>query len=774
MSEIEANNGSVGGKRLLVRTRAKRPGSRCNLKPTLDPAPCRVDKIVSTNQPLVVDPAKSSSSRSRSSSLAGYLTRSTRILSRHFWVWPILGAFLIVIVGWWVRSRMESTMMTQLASELQTVLNADVAALRVWLGAHQSNARTLGVQSRVIATASELTDLVKTSGPSSATLMASSQFRELQEYFKPVLESQGYTDAVVFGLDGRVLFSFNEQLVGQPTPTAYDSFLKKVFAGRATMSHPFPSVILLRDEKGNLRAGVPTMFVAAPIKASNGTVVAALGLRIRPEKDFTQILSVARIGNSGETYAFDRNGTMLSDSRFDNDLKSLGLIPDRDDATSVLNLQLRDPGVDLRKSRRPDKPRSELGLTRMVGDAVQGRNGVDVNGYRDYRGIEVMGAWSWLGEYDFGVGTEVDLAEAYQPLYILRKAFFVLFLVLLLCGGLVFFFMIAVERLQARMRKATVAAKQLGQYVLDEELGAGAYGTVYKAHHAMLRRAVAVKLLGVDKTNESTITRFEREVQVTSQLNHPNTVSIYDFGRTPEGVFYYAMEYLNGINLDKLVKEFGPQCEGRVISILRQICGSLSEAHEVGLIHRDIKPANVILNLRGGMADVVKVLDFGLVKAVNPALQVELTVGDSVVGTPLYISPEGADRPDEVDARSDLYSVGAVGYFLLTGKAIFDSRNLSELLMDQIKTVPKKPSERLGAKISDDLENLIMQCLARDPDQRPASAKAFDETLSKCRSAGQWSQAQARDWWQKYLGATEARETARLQEKTLVIAPTPP
>ena len=214
-----------------------------------------------------------------------------------------------------------------------------------------------------------------------------------------------------------------------------------------------------------------------------------------------------------------------------------------------------------------------------------------------------------------GLITEVDVAEAFRPLTILQWAFYSIFGLLALSSVAIFVFTLVVARLQRDAQKAAIEAKHLGQYRLEEKIGAGAMGVVYRGHHAMLRRPTAIKLLNVEKVNEASIERFEREVQITSQLNHPNTVAIYDYGRTPEGVFYYAMEYLDGIDLQFLVDRYGPQPEGRVIHILKQMCGSLYEAHSLGLVHRDIKPANVMLNRRGGEADVVKVLDFGLVKA---------------------------------------------------------------------------------------------------------------------------------------------------------------
>jgi serine/threonine protein kinase len=262
--------------------------------------------------------------------------------------------------------------------------------------------------------------------------------------------------------------------------------------------------------------------------------------------------------------------------------------------------------------------------------------------------------------------------------------------------------------------------------------------------------------------NQSSAARFEREVQLTSRLTHPNTITLYDYGRTPEGIFYYAMEYLDGLTLARLVKQYGAQPEGRVISILRQVCGSLAEAHAIGLVHRDIKPANIFLTQRGGVADVVKVLDFGLVKVRDPQGGAELTMAEATLGTPLYMSPEAVEHSNEVDARSDLYSLGAVGYFLVTGEALFDWLTLGEVLMHQVKDMPVRPSERLGKPVSPDLEELLMRCLAKNPASRPANARELDDALARCRSAADWTRELADEWWRKFA--------ATQNEKTVVTA----
>jgi serine/threonine-protein kinase len=198
----------------------------------------------------------------------------------------------------------------------------------------------------------------------------------------------------------------------------------------------------------------------------------------------------------------------------------------------------------------------------------------------------------------------------------------------------------------------------------------------FRASHAMLRRPTAVKLLRPDLAGEDALQRFEREVQLTSQLTHPNTIAIYDYGRTPDGTFYYAMEFLDGMHLETLVSRHGPQGAPRVIHILSQVCGSLAEAHEHGLIHRDIKPANIILCERGNQHDVAKVVDFGLVKNIEAPDDIAISAATTITGTPLFMSPETIKSPDRVDGRNDLYSVGAVGYYLLTGKQLSSAKTL--------------------------------------------------------------------------------------------------
>jgi hypothetical protein len=311
-----------------------------------------------------------------------------------------------------------------------------------------------------------------------------------------------------------------------------------------------------------------------------------------------------------------------------------------------------------------------------------------------------------------------------------------------------------------RLRKSVARARRLGQYTLGEKLGEGGMGVVYRAEHEMLRRPTAIKLLPPGRAGEDSLKRFEREVQQTARLTSPHTVSIYDFGRTPDGLFYYVMEYLDGVDLEGLVRESGPLAPGRAVRILRQVCAALSEAHGIGLIHRDIKPSNILLCERGGFPDVAKVLDFGLVREVSDSSDPRLTAENVLHGTPEYLAPEAIRKVDSIDARSDLYSLGAVAYFLLTGTPVFSGRGALELIHHHLQTEPESLSRRLGRPVPPKLEALVLACLAKDPDQRPESARALADALHACDDVPPWNELDARAWWREHAARKEAAKTA--------------
>jgi len=298
-------------------------------------------------------------------------------------------------------------------------------------------------------------------------------------------------------------------------------------------------------------------------------------------------------------------------------------------------------------------------------------------------------------------------------------------------------------------------ARELGSYRLVERLGAGGMGEVWKASHRFLARPAAIKLIqsSVAGASDEARRRFEREAQVTARLRSPYTVTLFDFGVADNGAFYYVMELLEGLDTDTLVKRFGPMPAERVVYLLRQVCHSLSEAHASGLVHRDIKPANIFLCRYGEDHDFVKVLDFGIAKAVHDMAetQVALTVANVIHGTPAFIAPEQALGGVDVDPRADIYSVGCVAYWLLTGQLVFAADAPMKLLLAHAHEEPERPSARTELPIPRELDDLVLTCLAKDRADRPASARRLLERLDGVAFDRPWTDARAREWWQAHV-----------------------
>jgi len=686
-----------------------------------------------------------------------------RFFRRQLWAWPLIAAAILGGAGFLVHRSVEAAMRRQREAELTTILNADVEALRVWMVEQGRNAALVADDETLFPPIKELLALPAGGADGERVLLQARAQSDLRARLGPRLKALGYTGYFVVSPAGVVIASEQDPPVGKPLGGYRQEFFDRVLKTGPSVSKPYRTPLLLRDDKGEFRVNLPTMFTAAPLKDEAGKPLAALGLRIRPDQEFTHILQVARAGETGETYAFDRSGLMLSNSRFDDQLKELGLLADLPDSQSVLTVHVRDPGVNMAAGERPTVRRADQPLTRMAADCVAGGSGCDPDGYRGYRGVPKVGAWTWLPEYDFGVATEMDQTEAFAPVYILRRAFWGLMTLLGLAAIGIFIAMLVMARQQKLLQAAVLRAKKLGQYTLEEKLGAGGMGTVYKARHAMLRRPTAVKLLDSDKMTDTVVARFEREVQLTSTLTHPNTIAVFDYGRTPEGIFYYAMEYLEGINLDELVARFGVLPEARLLFILKQVCGSLAEAHASGMVHRDVKPANIFLTRRGGMSDFVKVLDFGLAKLHESSEAAHLTAANAVTGTPLYLSPEAVNEPDRLDARADVYALGAVAYYLLTGQPVFTGATVVEICMKHVRETPQPPSSRLGRGVSPSLDALILRCLAKPRADRPGDAAALLRELEECKVAGTWTADDAALWWDSF---SKSSPTPAPQEPT--------
>lgn len=720
------------------------------------------------------------------------------------WIVPLAMSIVVAAFGWWGTGRLRQTVENQLKAELAATLEANVTALDIWMKNEGKLVTSLAQDPQVRDLSVRVLEKAKaeTAEGEGRRSAEQTEFNELLALLKPRLSLMGY-DVVHLVSTNHLTLSPSPRRRGRGWTPVYEEHVEKfseVFSsGQPVVITPFkpkrpkfmgrPPGPLLEESSGKppfsegsrtnfagpsgpppgfsppgqrpppppggrFRLGDLTLMqVAAPIRDEAGNIRGALALIINPEAEFTRILSVARSGDSGETYALDEHGILLSRSRFDDQLKELGLLEPRTGASSALNLRLSDPGVDFPKQIvREDPTNSIRPLTFIAANAVSTTNGLTVVPARDYRGVPVVGAWRWLPQHGFGVATQVDATEAFRPLGVLKVLFVMLFLLLLICTLLMFLFSYLHLIWQRRLNEAELRVKQLGQYTLEEKIGEGGMGVVYRAHHSLMRRETAVKLLLPKRADQAAIERFEREVCLTCQLTHPNTIQVYDYGHTPEGIFYYAMELLRGLTLSDLVARFGPQPESRVIHILIQICGSLEEAHDRGLIHRDIKPANVFLCRLGGVPDCVKVLDFGLVCSYRSTRTESTRDGlePATVGTPLFMPPEVLTDPLRSDPRSDLYSLGALAYHLLTGCHVFESDTVEGLYQKHQNELPVPLTKRTANAICPELESAILSCLEKEPGRRPAGAAELRARLMAMPHAHEWTLERRKAWWSNY------------------------
>jgi len=652
-------------------------------------------------------------------------------------------AAALVVAGFWIHHATEQALRDKLREGLDTVAATSAAALAFWIDNELSGAQDWSELPDVRAAAERLAAIAADSMHPAEDMLAAPHHAELLATLQPLSDSEDYDGFGLVGRDGTVLAASIDAQVGRSLTAAGMAILARVLQGQAVLTRPYQQGDMLIG--GEMVLDAPRMSAVAPVRNEQGGVIAAFYLIIRPENDFTRILSIARLGGTGDTYAFDRDGLMLSDSRHDQQLKTIGLLPDEPAARSILRVQVRDPGGDMTRGYRPETPPAGRPLTKLVAAAVTGEMpaGVILEPYRDYRGVPVVGAWRWLPQHGIGLATEVSVDAAFAATRPLRLMVFGLLGLLLLSAVLILVSSVAVQFLRRRVEQV----RQLGQYTLERKLGEGGMGEVYLARHALLRRPTAVKFIRAGQVSEQNLARFEREVQLTSELTSPHTIEIYDFGCSEDGVFYYVMEYLPGLDLGDLLELQGAVPVGRAVFILKQLCSSLAEAHARGLIHRDIKPPNVILTERGGRFDFVKVLDFGLVKDVSNPEAGDITRVQELAGTPPYIAPERIRDPECQDPRSDLFSVGVIAFNLLTGRQPFEGGTAMEMAYHVVNTPAPRVSERSEQAITPQIDQLVADCLATDPEKRPANAEAIIARLDALELAEPWDQQAARHWW---------------------------
>lgn len=647
---------------------------------------------------------------------------------------------LLAITAFWVAREAENTLENNLASKLLTILQIESEAIKDWLESQQELA-TLFAQAEPLAAAvakfNSHPDHQATTNLLSAELDRSAA-------------QLGGTDCMLISIDGSIQATSSNATLIEQLPSLEDLFRHLHLQEQATILPPIRVPHDRSSEFGADRIHSSLMIVVAPIRDSSNRMSGFLGVRIRPLKAFSRILKSSRTGRTGETFVFDVDGSQLSALRF--------------------------PTADAAK----DPVQHDSLVRQIVRSSASFPQKIhqDLSGYPDYRGDLAIGVGKWLPQFGFGIVTKMNRSEAKAPIVQIRRFLWILTGLLLVSMAFTFFYRWYIFRLDRAACAEELRRKQLGPYVLEEKIGEGGMGEVYRAKHALLRRPTAVKILPPEKSSSKAIARFEQEVHLTSQLKHPNTISIYDFGRTKNGLFFYAMEYLDGIDLEDLVRRDGQIPASRVIHILVQVCASLREAHQEGLVHRDIKPANIMLCNRGGAVDTVKVLDFGMVRDQRSSRD---NHEGGLSGTPLYMAPEAFTDPAGVDRRADIFAVGAVGFFLLTGQTLFESTTFQEVIKHHrsgrnfdIETRLQQIEENGQSVWDKGLVQVISRCLATNPQDRFQNVNFLKNELNRCTSAGLWNEVLAVNWWNNFCPAAlsevfEARPPNELAETLAMV-----
>ena len=609
----------------------------------------------------------------------------------------------LIALGFWTYGAVDSSLRDLRASSLSALLEAEVRAFDIWVRNQESAVRRAALDPRVRTQVEALVRIASRPGSSREEYCNAPARRPLVESLGAALEDRGAIAFNVIDRSGRIVASrFREYCGLRLNPAMFERDLVPVFRGETRFVRPYVDSERLESAPDRLPLDRPVVWIDAPVR--NGSeVVAALAFGEYADSQLAAILSTARAGATGEAYAFSRQGDLLTVGRVAGDMRSSA-------------------------------------LAALV---AQSESGIALEPYLSYHGQEVIGAWRWLPQHDLGIAVEMSAAEAYAPARYLGAAFTVVFGALCVAGFAALISVLSVVRLWRESR----GGRRVGAYRLLELIGEGGSANVYRAQHDLLKRPTALKVLKLAKTKDEVLARFEREVQLASSLSHANTIEIFDYGRTREGQPYYAMEYIDGLTLSQLVARDGAIPAPRTVHLLRQVCAALAEAHGMGLVHRDIKPENLMVCRHGGAWDFVKVLDFGLVKNVSRQHSRDLTRNLRILGTPLYMAPERLRNPADVDARADIYAVGAVAFFMLTGQKLFESSDDLALTSQILNEPARRPSAAAPQPIPAALDQLVHSCLQKCRDDRPQRIEGLVEAFDALALEHRWTQHEAELWW---------------------------
>lgn len=653
------------------------------------------------------------------------------------WLW--LAAVLpTALIGWWIHDRVQTQMRDAAAHELAGMADSVRNSVSLFLDDQARLTESWSRHPELRASIVALAD----SNENDDSVAALRESKYAMEIRNQLIELTGRKEIkyVVWDRTGKIIASWladAADIGGSVSPDGAAN-LARAMRGETVLFGPE----ILREDGSGFRPETqsPVMAEILPVRDDLGRVVATMLIRGFGMYDALEELCREASRSGGlDVYAVNASGVMVTNSP-----KAVEWLSGDDAANFSVSCRLRvsDPGESSAQALSLDATtRRTQPLTYAVAGASSGQSGSRVDTYRNYVGTPVVGAWRWINRWDLGIVVERTSESAFATAEIVRIGFVALAIMLTLTQ------LMAAARIAKRTAVAQAAVHPLSRYELIAELGSGGMGVVYRARHGQLGRDTALKVLRGDRDNLEDRLRFDREAKLAASLSNPHTVTIYDYGRGDEGEAYCVMEFLKGITLYDVVARSGFQPYGRALFILRQICDSLGEAHQLGLVHRDVKPQNVMLSLDASVGDWAVVFDFGLAKPLRPDADSYQTAETIWAGTPMYMAPERYREPNKIDPRSDIYSVGCIAYFLLSGRPPFIECDPESLFALVLTEQPISIGVHRDDDVPAEIEQLVRRCMAKSVDERFSTVDELAHELDRLISVHAWTVEQARMWW---------------------------
>jgi tRNA A-37 threonylcarbamoyl transferase component Bud32 len=659
------------------------------------------------------------------------------------WLW--LAALLpTALIGWWTYRQVESTMHQSVQNELTSVADTVALASDRYLKDKfqlvESWSRQPGIRDAIL----KLSQLSRESD--SIDLLRNADETDQIQLQLRSLSAHEDVKFVVWNDSYKIISSWlpDRADVGNPVHPSGASNLTRVMAGETVLFGPER----LRDNSEGFvpETDRPVMAIIVPVANQDGRIAAALLVRgIGMYDEFSQMFVQAANAGQWDAYAVNADGTMLTASPNALSLSTQNRL-DLPHDDIACTLRVANPGVQLTSTNLTTVNRSICPLTKSVAEATLGRSNVQTAAYQNYAGHGVVGAWRWNPDWKQGIIIEQDAESAFAAVSIVRYGFLSL-------GAILALTVFTVAAQLAKISTAEHAAVHpLSRYKVLGELGTGGMGVVYRVRHRQLGRDTALKVLRGDRHSKEDQLRFDREAKLAASLSNPHTVTIYDYGRSEGGESFCVMELLTGLTLQEVVARSGYQPIGRVLFIISQVCDALVEAHSTNLVHRDIKPQNIMLSLDASVGDWAVVFDFGLAKPLESDTSVYQTSETIWAGTPMYMAPERFRAPSEMDPRSDIYSVGCVAYYLLSGRPPFIESDPESLFALIISEQPLSIGIHRGEELPDEISEMVVKCMAKSSDDRFATMEDLSKAVDQLRTEYPWSVDEARQWWKIHGG----------------------